>query len=77
MTRYVNAWKISISLLCCQLSNQDPIIDYNITNLLDLPLDNNKKDIIPKLLNNSDLKEIKLVDISNNEKNIKPIDINK
>ena len=77
LTRHVNICKIPISLSCCQLSNPDPILTYNITNPLNLPLDNNKKGIIPEVSNHGDLERTRLVNISNGKESIRPADINK
>ena len=76
MTRYINAYKIQITLPSCQLSNPKPVLDHNTINLLDLPSDNNKEDISPRALDNS--KEgIRLVDMDNNKEAIRPTDIDK
>ena len=52
LTRDVNTYKISITLLSCQLSNPEPVLDYNTTNLLNLPSDHNKEDISLRISNN-------------------------
>lgn len=75
LIRYVNACKIPISLPYCQLSNPDPVLDYNTTNSLDLPSDNNKKGITPKVSNYDDLERTKPADIGNDEEDIRPTDI--
>lgn len=46
-TKYINAYQISIGLLCYHKLNQ--VLKYNTTNLLNLLSNNNKKDI--KLIN--------------------------
>lgn len=53
------------------------MLDYNITNLLDLLLDNNMEDNIFEIWNNSDLKKIKPADIGNDKEDIRPANINK
>ena len=75
LTRHVNACKIPIPLPCCQSSNPDPILDYNTTNPLDLPSDNNKEDITPEVSNHGDSERTRPANIGNDEENIRPADI--
>ena len=77
LTRHVNACKIPISLPCCQSSNPDPVLDYNTINPLDLPSDNNKEGITPEVSNHGDLEGTKPANISSNEEDIRPADIDK
>lgn len=80
LTRYINACKILITLLNCQLLNPKLVLDYFITNLLDLQLNknkDNKKDISLRILNNNKEKIRLLVDIDNKEEDIKPVNIDK
>ena len=77
LIKYNNICKISISLPYCQLSNPDPVLDYNTTNPLDLPSDNNKKGITSELSNFGDLEKTRLADIGNDKEDIKPVDIDK
>lgn len=76
LTKHVNTCKIPIFLRCCQLLNLNLILNYNTTNLLNLPLDNNKEDITIKISNNNE-KKIKLININNNKKDIRSANINK
>ena len=76
LTRYINVCKISITLPSCQPSNLELMLDYNIINPLDLPSDNNKKNISPNASNNGK-KGIRLADISNDEEDIRPANIDK
>ena len=77
LTKYVNACKILISLPCCQSSNPDPVLDYNKTNLLNLPSDNNKESITPEVSNHSDSEETRPANIGNNKEDIRLVDIDK
>ena len=52
------------------------MLDYNTTNPLDLPSDNNKENINPKALNNGE-ERIRLVDIDNGKEDIRSADIDK
>lgn len=76
LTKYINACKILIFLSCWQFLNLKPVLNYNITNFLNLLSNNNKKDIKLIILENNKEK-IRLADIDNNKKNIRPTDINK
>ena len=76
LTRHINTCKIPIFLICCQLLNSNLILNYNITNLPNLPLNNNKEDITIETSNNNE-KKIKLIDINNNKKDIRLANINK
>lgn len=60
----------------CLSLNSKLVLNFNITNFLDLLLNNIKKDISLQKSNNSKNK-IKLVNINNNKKNIKLVTINK
>ena len=77
LTKHINAYKIPISLPCRQLSNPDRILDYNMTNLLDLPSDNNKKGINPEVSNHGDLKGTRPANIGNDKEDIRRADIDK
>ena len=77
LTRHIIACKLPIFLLYCQLSNPNLVLDYNITNSLNLSLDKNKEDITPEVSNHGDFKKIRLVNIGNDEKNIRLEDIDK
>lgn len=77
MIKHINVYKILISLLYYQLLNSNLILKYNITNSLNLTLDNYKINITFKILNNNDFKKTKPIDIGNNKKNIKLANINK
>lgn len=76
LTKHVNVCKISIILLTCQSSNLALIWEYNTTNHLNFPLNNNKKDISQGVSNNGK-ERIRLTDIKNNKKDIKLVDIEK
>lgn len=77
LTRYVNAYKIPITLPSYQLSIPISILEYNITNYQDLPSDNFEEDISLKVPNSNE-KKIRLVDtMGNNDKNSKPTNIEK
>lgn len=52
LIRYINIYKIPIILLSCQFLKLALILKYNTIKDLDLLLDNNKKDLSPKILNN-------------------------
>ena len=52
------------------------MLNYNTTNPLDLPSDNNKKSITPEVSNNGDSKQIKAANISHNKEDIRQADIN-
>lgn len=73
LTRYINACKISIILPNYQSSKSIAILEDNITNCLDLLLDNNKKSICPGASNHSK-EEIR--PIRNNNKDIRLANIN-
>lgn len=77
LTKHINAYKIPISLLCYLFSNPDPVLDYNMTNLLDLLLDNNNKGITALVSNHNDSERTRLADISNNKEDIRPVNIDK
>ena len=77
LRRHVNACKIPISLLCRQLSNPDPVLDYNTINPLDLPLNNNKKGITPEVSNHGDLEGTRPANIGNDKEDIRLADIDK
>ena len=77
LTRHVNACKIPISLLFRQSSNPDPVLDYNMTNPLDSPSDNNKEGITPEVSNYGDSEGTRPANIGNNEEDIRPADIDK
>ena len=62
LIKHVNVCKILITLPNCQPSNPKLVLNYNTTNSLDLPSNNNKKNISLEVLNNSK-KRIRLVDI--------------
>ena len=77
LTRYINACKIPISLPCCQLSNSDLVLNYNMTNPLSLPSDNNKESITSKVSNNNDSERTRPANIGNDQEDIRPADIDK
>ena len=52
------------------------MLDYNITNPLDLPSDNNKENNSLRISNN-DEERIKPADMENNKEDIRPADIDK
>lgn len=52
------------------------MLDYNTTNLLDLPSDNNKE-YISSVTSNIGKERIRSADINNKEEDIKPTDISK
>ena len=52
------------------------MLDYTITNPLDLPSDNNERNICPGVSNNSE-EEIRSADMDNDKKDIRLADINK
>ena len=60
----------------CKPSNLELVLDYNITNLLNLPSNNNEKDISPKISNNGEEK-IQPANMDNDKKDIRLADINK
>lgn len=77
LIRHVNTYKIPNSLLYCQSSNLELVLDYNKTNLLDLLSDNHKEDINLRRSNNGK-QRIRLADMDNDEENIRPaVDIDK
>lgn len=76
LIRYINTCKIPNSLPYSQFSNPEPVLDYNTTNFLDLPLDNNEKNISSEVSINGKEK-IRIVDIKNNEKDIRLADISR
>lgn len=47
LTRYIYICEIPIILLYYQSLNLEQVLEYNIINSLDLPLDNNKKHVRP------------------------------
>ena len=77
LTRHVNACKIPISLLCCQSSNPDLVLNYNTTNPLDSPSDNNKEGITPEISNHSNSEKTRPANIGNDKEDIRPVDIDK
>ena len=70
LIRDMNACKIPITLLSCQPSNPELVLDYNTTNFLDLLLNTNKKDISSGTLNNNK-ERIRPADINNNKEDIR------
>lgn len=74
LTKHINTYKILITLPSCQPSITALILEYNITNHLDMSTNNFKKDISPGVSNNGE-KRIRLADIDNGKKDIKPVDI--
>ena len=70
LTNHVNVYKIPIILPSRQLSNPKLVLDYNITNLLELLSDNNKGDINSGASNNSK-KGIGLTDMDSNKEDIR------
>lgn len=76
LIRHVNTYKISITLPSRQPSNLASILEYNTTNHLNLPSDNNEENISLETSNNGK-KRIRLTDIDNDEKDIRPADIDK
>ena len=77
LTRHVNTYKTFISLLCCQLSNPDLVLDYNTTNFLDSMPDNNEENITCEVSNYSDSEKTRPVNISNNKEDIRSANIDK
>ena len=77
LTRHVNTFKVPISLPYCQLSNPDPVLNYNTTNPPDLPSDNDKEGITPEVFNYGDLKGTRPANIGNNKEDIRPANIDK
>ena len=73
---HINTCKILITLPNCQLSNPKLMLDYNTTNLLDLPSDKNKENISLETSNNGK-KGIKLIDMDNNKEDFRSGDIDK
>lgn len=76
LIKCVNICKILISLLYYQLSNSKPVLNYNMTNSLNLLSDNNKKNI-RSIISNNDKKKIRLANIDNNKEDIRLTNINK
>lgn len=70
LIKYVNVCKIPNFLLYYQFLNSKLVLNYNKINPLDIPSDNNKKDISSKRLNNGK-EEIGLADRNKNKKNIR------
>ena len=70
LTRHINACKIPITLPNRQSLNPEPVLDYNTTNPLDLPSDNNKEDISPRESNNGK-KRIRLANMDNNKEDFR------
>lgn len=62
--------------LCCQSSNPKSVLNYNISNLQYLLLNNNKKDIGLEVSNNGK-KGIKPIDIDIDKEDIRSSNINK
>lgn len=73
LIRHINASKILIILPICQLLKSITILEYNITNLSDLPLDNKEKDITPEASNINRTGPTNT--ISHNNGDIRPADI--
>lgn len=61
-------------MLYYQFLNLKLVLNYNITNFLELLLNNNKENINLERLK---YKKIRLIDINNNKKDIKLVNINK
>lgn len=61
---------------CCQSSNPKSVLNYNISNLQYLLLNNNKKDIGLEVSNNGK-KGIKPIDIDIDKEDIRSSNINK
>ena len=76
LTRYVNTCKILIILPSHQPSNPESVLDYNITNLLELPSDNKGENISPGASYNGK-KTIRSADIDNNKEDTRQADIDK
>lgn len=74
MIKFVNICKILNFLLYYQFLNLKLVLNYNITNFLELLLNNNKENINLERLK---YKKIRLIDINNNKKDIKLVNINK
>lgn len=77
MTSHVITCIIPISLLNAKLLNQDPVLNYNITNIFNLPSDIKKEGITPEVSNYGDPKVTRPADIGNEKKNIRPVYMDK
>ncbi len=77
LTKHVNACKILVTLPSCQTFILAPILKYKMTNHPDLLSDYFEEDISPEASNNHE-EEIRLADIiGNDDKNSRPMDIDK
>ncbi len=72
LTRHINAYKIPISLLSCQLSKPIAILENNTTICSNLPSDNNKENISPGVSNHD---EEGIKPVNNNNEDIRLADI--
>lgn len=74
----MNVYKILFTLLSGQPSKAIVILEYNMTNSLELPSYNNIKDISLRASNNSNqkIKYGSANTMGNNNRDIKPADIN-
>ena len=77
LTKHVNTYKIPIFLPYCQLSNPDPVLNYNTTNPLDLPSDNSKEDMTSKISNHGHSKVTRPANIGNNKEDIRLANLDK
>ncbi len=77
LIRHINIYKIPVTLSSCQPFTSVLILEYNITNHLNLLSDNFKEDISLGALNNNK-KTMRLADtIGNDDENSGPADIDK
>ncbi len=77
LTRHVNACKIPVTLPSCQPSTPAPILEHNTTNHPDLPSDYFEEDISPGASNNDDEKIRPADTTGNDNKNSRPVNIDK
>ncbi len=77
LIRYVNVYKIPITLPSCQLSTPAPILEYNMTNYPNSSSDYFKKDVSLETSKNNE-EEIRPAHITHNDnENSRPPDIDK
>lgn len=76
LIKHINTYKISILLPSYQPPILVLILEHNITNHLDLPLDNFKENNSLKV-SKTDEKKIRLADLNSDEEDIRSADIDK